>query len=494
MIELKSAKRIVEIQEDISQVLGVSLTGSLSDSINQMKTEYEEVVINGCLPKAVEEKDITFIDYDGTYVASYTLEEVAVLTELPEAPDHTNIGLTFQEWNWRLDEIKEFGRKLFVGANYITTDGKTRIHFTLDDERFLNPSICFVQSKANGVLIDWGDGSPTELSDSTTGSAATPNVTMPSHTYSSCGSYVITLECIDGTFWFVSKSNIAGGYMYDVLTLPQQQYYQNFVYIDTVTELEIGKDCTRVACRSANLNKLNIPAHVLGLSEINYKSVIQPHDCHGISYALYGRNPHIISLSKATPNDTSINFITTYNLSKLTIPDYDKDLKLTLTHCYVNELYIPDSIVSFENSCFNNSSIKYLSGMNRLTSVGANAFYNSRLVSFEAPTCLTTITASAFDSAGELVYFKTTSPQVSFGNNSFKLGGRNTVRYYDFTNATVIDGVLSYTFGTNVFYNIGAGTKIMFATKEIADVAKETTNLTAYADYIHYLGEEDEVE
>lgn len=30
----------------------------------------------------------------------------------------------------------------------------------------------------------------------------------------------------------------------------------------------------------------------------------------------------------------------------------------------------------------------------------------------------------------------------------------------------------------------------MFATKEIAEVAKTTTNLVAYADYIHYLGEE----
>jgi hypothetical protein len=32
----------------------------------------------------------------------------------------------------------------------------------------------------------------------------------------------------------------------------------------------------------------------------------------------------------------------------------------------------------------------------------------------------------------------------------------------------------------------------MFATKEIADIAKQTTNLVNYADYIHYLDEEEE--
>jgi hypothetical protein len=452
-----------------------------------------DVASSGGSVVSVEEKDVTFIDYDGTYVASYTLEEVATLTELPPAPDHTDIGLTFQEWNWRLDEIKEFGHKLFVGANYITTDGKTRIHFTLDDERFLNPSICFVQSVANGVTIDWGDGSPAEISSSVTGSAYTPTVMKIAHQYPSVGSYVITLECTAGVFWFVGTNNTAGGYMYDVLILPERQFVGNFKYIDTVTELEIGDGCKGITCRSKNLNKLNVPSHVEYLNSINYKSVIVPR-LSSTSAPLYGKNPVIASIS-ANSGETTANYSNTFNLSKLTLPNYDGvSIKLTLTHTNVAELYIPASVTSFERSCFQESSIKRLSGMEGLTSIGTNAFYNSKLISFEAPVCLTAIGQQAFDYAGELSFVKITAPQVFFGNSAFRSQSVSNIRYYDFTNAIVIDGVLSYTFGTNVFANIGAGTKIMFATKEIADVAKETTNLTAYADYIHYLGEEDEVE
>ena len=77
--------------------------------------------------------DATFYDYDGTVIASYSLEEVQALTSLPDGPTHD--GLTFQGWNWSLEAIKSMYRAVNVGAIYTTNDGKTRIYITLGEGR-----------------------------------------------------------------------------------------------------------------------------------------------------------------------------------------------------------------------------------------------------------------------------------------------------------------------------------------------------------------------
>ena len=79
------------------------------------------------------EKDVNFYDYDGTLLYSYTLEEAQALTELPALP--TREGLTCQGWNYDLATIKSYGRKVNVGATYITDDGTTRIYIKLEDGR-----------------------------------------------------------------------------------------------------------------------------------------------------------------------------------------------------------------------------------------------------------------------------------------------------------------------------------------------------------------------
>ena len=54
--------------------------------------------------------DITFYDYDGTIVTSWTLEELATKTALPDYPSHE--GLTCQGWNWSLADLKTTNRKM----------------------------------------------------------------------------------------------------------------------------------------------------------------------------------------------------------------------------------------------------------------------------------------------------------------------------------------------------------------------------------------------
>jgi hypothetical protein len=111
----------------------------------------------GVVEEALE-NDVNFYDYDGFRVASFTIEEAKALTQeqydaiLP--PTHE--GLTFQEWNWTLEDIHTYDRQYAdIGANYITTDGNTHINVAID-----YATVGISLSGKNGTIyIDWGDGS-----------------------------------------------------------------------------------------------------------------------------------------------------------------------------------------------------------------------------------------------------------------------------------------------------------------------------------------------
>lgn len=134
-------------------------------------------------------KDVNFYDYDGTIVASYSLSEAQSLTALPDGPTHD--GLVFQGWNYTLEKVKAFTRPMNVGAMYITDDGKTRLYIRIAAEGRMNVPLYISQTVANGVTIDWGDGSATQTL------AGTGNVNT-THTYANIGDYVIALDPVDG--------------------------------------------------------------------------------------------------------------------------------------------------------------------------------------------------------------------------------------------------------------------------------------------------------
>ena len=131
-----------------------------------------------------KESDINFWDYDGTLLYSWTLAELATKTELPPLPSHD--GLVCQGWNWTLQDIKDAGRELDIGALYITDDGKTRFYVDVDTETWDDFVLNYWQSDKDAVTVNWGDGSAEEIS-STSGW-----VTLR-HVYESSGAYMVTL-------------------------------------------------------------------------------------------------------------------------------------------------------------------------------------------------------------------------------------------------------------------------------------------------------------
>jgi hypothetical protein len=55
---------------------------------------------------SVAKNDVTFYDYDGTILYSYSAADFANLSALPANPTHR--GLTAQGWNWSLADAKTY--------------------------------------------------------------------------------------------------------------------------------------------------------------------------------------------------------------------------------------------------------------------------------------------------------------------------------------------------------------------------------------------------
>lgn len=178
------------------------------------------------------ENDVNFYDYTGFRVASFSIEEAKALTQeqydaiLP--PTHE--GLTFQEWNWTLEDIQTYDRQYAdIGANYITTDGKTHIFVRVESGEGI--SVIPTKDTSLNVSFDWGDGSqPVNVVSGT----------KISHVYETGGNYEIIVTTSGSGKWgfhlnnlFTSnfykfhmgaKSSIPGGKPTAVVSIPTEAF------------------------------------------------------------------------------------------------------------------------------------------------------------------------------------------------------------------------------------------------------------------------------
>lgn len=211
--------------------------------------------------------DVTFIDYDGSVLYSYSLAEAQALTDLPTLPSHD--GLVCQGWNWTLEAIKALNRPVTVGAMYITDDGATRLHIRIATIGRMTVPLYIGQTVANGVSIDWGDGSITQTL------SGTGNVNT-SHTYAEPGDYIISLMPQDGcTLSFGSR----GSTFYCVMgsTLAKSR-----VYCNMLQDVSIGKNVISIdgsafyTCYS--LASITIPTGITSIGDYAF------YDCYGMRY------------------------------------------------------------------------------------------------------------------------------------------------------------------------------------------------------------------
>ena len=283
----------------------------------------------------LEEKDVNFIDYDGTLLYSYTAVEAQALSALPSNPSHT--GLTAQGWNWTLAQIKTQltnypNSIVWVGQMYKTSDGKTRIYIDIPaDANSYSFTVYFKQSVARGVTVDWGDGSTTQTFTGTT-------ATERSHTYASSGQYIITLEVTSGTITFSGASN------YSIFGNSGSNAY-SFKY-GRITKIEFDDD--------AIIDGGYIFEYCYGLQEIVLPSGIT---AFGNSLFCDCKNLKAIILPDTVTSIGNSAFVNCINLQRVSIPY---------------------GVSSIGNNTFKGCSIKSITLSNSLTSIGGSAFYECR--------------------------------------------------------------------------------------------------------------------
>ena len=320
--------------------------------------------------------DITFYDYDGTIVTSWTLEELATKTALPDYPSHD--GLICQGWNWSLADLKTTNRKMNVGAMYITDDSKTRIYIRLEEGR-TSPmlGVC-----PNGtVTVDWGDGT---TPDALTGTSTETVKWTPNHAYAAPGEYVIKLT-VDGTMGFYgdNASNRYGA----ILRYSSGSDVRNHVYRNSVQKIEIGSGVTSI--------RLYAFYNCYSLASITIPNSVTSIGIHAF-YNCY-------SLASITiPNSvTSIGihaFNSCYSLASITIPNSVTSIGTNAFYrCYsLASITIPNGVMSIKahafNSCYSLASITI---PNSVTSIGLYAFnscYSVAFYDFSSHTSIPTLT------------------------------------------------------------------------------------------------------
>lgn len=194
------------------------------------------------------------------------------------------------------------------------TDGKTHIWIHIDPDTPANRltfPLYFGQSKANGVAVDWGDGSATETFSVT--SATTHN-----HTYATGGDYEITLEVTDGTLNLTGTSGSSGYAIY-------------------------GSRANSESCNRGRIRRVHIGDGVTSIGQYCFHNCYALKKVSGIgdvtsigNYAFY----YCCSLSNITiPSGvTSIGnyvFNSCYSLSNITIPsDVTSIGTYTFSYCY----------------------------------------------------------------------------------------------------------------------------------------------------------------
>jgi hypothetical protein len=312
-------------------------------------------------------------------------------------------------------------------------DGKTYLYIKIATEGRMTVPLYFSQTVANGVTIDWGDGSATQTLSGT----GNRNTT---HTYAEVGEYVISLDPADDCTLGLGH----GSTSYCVLGSTGES---GRVYCNMLQAVEIGNNMTSIRNYAFNgcysLASVVIPNGVTSIGDYAF------YNCYSLASVVIPNS--VTSIGART-------FYSCYSLASVVIPNSMTSIgTYAFNGCYsLASVVIPNGVTSIGdytfNYCYSLASVVIPNGV---TSIGTYAFYSCySLASVVIPNSVTSIGARAFYSCCGMTF-------------------------YDFSQATAVPSLAN----TNAFNNIPSDCKIIVP-DTLYDEWIAATNWSTYASKI----------
>lgn len=382
------------------EALSVTTNGTYTAPTGKAYSPVTVNVSGGSSLPVAEEKQINFIDYDGTIRYSYSSAEWTNVTVLPENPTHN--GLTAQGWNWTMAQITSQltsvpSSVIWVGQMYKTTSGATEIDLLVDG---LRPDTYLGLAINGTVNIEWGDGT----TSTATGSSLTTQVTTQ-HTYSAGGLYTIKVSTSSGSYALYNKNAVP------LISGNKTSLTLNRAYALYVRAVRIADDAqvkNYACCNLGNLEYVTIPSSANISTASNAFST-----CYNL------KSLTIPSVSTSIP----AGFCTTCSsLQALSIPSGITAINMAFTDLRaLRSILVPYGSPAttvqdyFAQNCYSLTSIVLNGSITTLPSSAFASCYG--LVSLTIPSTVTSIGTSAFSYCYGMkeYHFKSTTPPTASG-------------------------------------------------------------------------------
>ena len=427
-----------------------------------------------------------FYDFAGNLVRSCTADEIAALSELPDAP--VIEGFTFQEWNWTLSGIKSWAAAaesghLCVGGVYVTADGHTRIRMKFTEPRMSVVAMPFcIQQIAGTVLIDWGDNSAPE----TITAAGVYYHTWNLNTYPA--NVVIDIQYTPSGTTKLVLGHAVGSTMYGL-------FNNDPLYAKCVQAVELGEniDFLQYSATFKNcqdLNRINIPASVKTISHNMFQScdnlgfVVVPSGLSHIENNAFAgcTNLRLTALPSGLSSIGNYAFYGCTNLSLTALPSGITSVgNYAFYGCTNLRLTaLPSGVTSIGTNAFQNCTNLGLTALpSGVTSINANAFRGcTNLGLTSLPSGVTSINANAFYGCTNLGLTSLPSGVTSIGTNAFN--GCTTLYIIDLTAFTNPQSIPTLA-NINAFQNIPTQAQFLVAHQSMYDAFTTATNWSTYA-------------
>lgn len=265
----------------------------------------------------------------------------------------TNAPINAQNFASEIASIETGGGDTPTPDMPVIGDGKTYLYIKIAAPGRMTVPLYFSQTKANGVTIDWGDGSATQTL------SGTGNVNI-THTYADIGKYTISLNPSSGCTLGLGH----GSNSYCVMGSTGNA---GRVYCNMLKAVEIGNNVTSI-----------------GRFTFSY--------CYSLANV-------VIPNSVTSISNNAFSYC--YSLSSIVIPDSVTSIGTgAFNFCYsLANIFIPDSITSIGKSAFYYChSLTIIVIPKNVTSIGNDTFfscYGMAYYDFRASTAVPTLSSTS---------------------------------------------------------------------------------------------------